>query len=178
MKLLGVLLGAVPFLILLGAVVLSTGAELRDPPVAQATHAGNQFDCSDFATQADAQAHYRLHPTDPDQLDVDVDGIACEDVAPCPCDLVPLGQATPTPSPTAAPTATGTASPTLAAGTATPTGTATRTPTPAQPAAAPQTGGEPGNGSNTLLLTLILGGAAIIGVGGVYAGKQALDRRS
>lgn len=49
-------------------------------------------DCGDFATQADAQAHYRMWPWDPDKLDgLDrdgtYDGIACED-RPCRCDPV------------------------------------------------------------------------------------------
>ena len=69
------------------------------------------------------------------------------------------------------PAATSPAATTAAAGTA--------TPTPIRlPAAAPETGGDPGSGSDTLLLTLIFGAAAIIGVGGVFAGKYALDRRS
>jgi hypothetical protein len=48
-----------------------------------------------------------------------------------------------------------------------------------QPAAAPQTGGQAGSGgSDTLLLTLALGAATIVGLGGVFAGKYAFDRRS
>jgi hypothetical protein len=85
----------------------------------------------------------------------------------------------PTDTPTAAPTGTATATPTAAAtGTGTATATGTPTATAVQPAAAPQTGGEPGDGSDTLLLTLMLGAAAIIGAGGVIAGKYALERRS
>nr|MBA2610019.1 excalibur calcium-binding domain-containing protein [Actinomycetota bacterium] len=34
--------------------------------------------CSDFTTQADAQAHLRDDPSDPDRLDDDGNGIACE----------------------------------------------------------------------------------------------------
>jgi hypothetical protein len=91
--------------------------------------------------------------------------------------------ATPSPSPSASPSPSPSASPSpsptgTAAATGTGTATPTRSPTPVQPAAAPQTGGEPGDGSDTLLLTLIMGAAAIIGVGGVFAGKHALDRRS
>lgn len=36
------------------------------------------YDCSDFATQAEAQEH--LLPGDPNRLDADGDGIACEDL--------------------------------------------------------------------------------------------------
>jgi Excalibur calcium-binding domain len=35
--------------------------------------------CDDFESQAAAQAHLRQDPSDPDQLDRDNDGIACED---------------------------------------------------------------------------------------------------
>lgn len=35
-------------------------------------------DCADFATQAEAQAALTADPTDPDGLDADDDGIACE----------------------------------------------------------------------------------------------------
>jgi len=84
-------------------------------------------------------------------------------------------------------TATGTASASPSASpspTTAPTGTATGSPSASAsasplPAAAPQTGGDPGSGgSDPLLLTLALGAAAIIGVGGVLTGKRALDRRS
>ena len=36
-------------------------------------------DCADFASQADAQAALTAEPSDPDNLDADDDGIACED---------------------------------------------------------------------------------------------------
>jgi hypothetical protein len=36
-------------------------------------------DCADFASQADAQAALTAKPSDPDNLDADDDGIACED---------------------------------------------------------------------------------------------------
>ena len=50
---------------------------------------GDAFNCSDFRTQADAQAVLRADPTDPNRLDGDADGIACE-LNPCPCDRVPV----------------------------------------------------------------------------------------
>jgi endonuclease YncB( thermonuclease family) len=53
------------------------------PSWAQATHAGD-LDCSDFANQAAAQQHLAEHPGDPDGLDGDNDGVACE-ALPCPC---------------------------------------------------------------------------------------------
>ncbi len=53
------------------------------PASASATHTGD-VDCADFATQAAAQAHLLAHPGDPDGLDGDSDGTACE-ALPCPC---------------------------------------------------------------------------------------------
>jgi hypothetical protein len=46
------------------------------------------YDCSDFATQAEAEEY--LLPGDPYNLDADGDGIACED-NPCPCSYRPGG---------------------------------------------------------------------------------------
>lgn len=43
---------------------------------------GMDYDCADFANQAEAQEY--LLPGDPYRLDADNDGIACEDL-PCPC---------------------------------------------------------------------------------------------
>ena len=39
---------------------------------------GNAYKCSDFRSQANAQAVLRAAPSDPNQLDSDNDGIACE----------------------------------------------------------------------------------------------------
>jgi hypothetical protein len=46
------------------------------------------YDCSDFANQAEAEEY--LLPGDPYDLDADGDGIACED-NPCPCSYSPPG---------------------------------------------------------------------------------------
>lgn len=50
---------------------------------------GDAFNCADFASQADAQAVLRADPTDPNRLDADRDGIACESNR-APKDLVPV----------------------------------------------------------------------------------------
>jgi hypothetical protein len=42
-------------------------------------NAATDRDCPDFATQAEAQAAYDAVPGDPERLDADDDGIACED---------------------------------------------------------------------------------------------------
>ena len=42
------------------------------------TGQGDAFNCADFASQADAQVVLRADPTDPNELDADDDGIACE----------------------------------------------------------------------------------------------------
>lgn len=39
---------------------------------------GDAFNCADFVSQADAQAVLRADPSDPNRLDADRDGIACE----------------------------------------------------------------------------------------------------
>lgn len=41
---------------------------------------GDAFTCKDFRTQADAQAVLRADPRDPNRLDPDRDGIACESI--------------------------------------------------------------------------------------------------
>jgi hypothetical protein len=46
------------------------------------------YDCADFANQAEAEEY--LLPGDPYNLDADGDGIACEDL-PCPCSYSPGG---------------------------------------------------------------------------------------
>lgn len=51
------------------------------PPVAQPAPApapARDLNCSDFASQAAAQAELRRDPSDPNGLDTDRDGIACE----------------------------------------------------------------------------------------------------
>ena len=39
---------------------------------------GNKFNCEDFSSQAEAQAVLRADPNDPNELDRDYDGVACE----------------------------------------------------------------------------------------------------
>jgi endonuclease YncB( thermonuclease family) len=50
---------------------------------------GNRYNCSAFASQAQAQAVLRADPRDPNRLDADHDGLACETNKP-PFDLVPV----------------------------------------------------------------------------------------
>ena len=50
---------------------------------------GDRYNCSDFASQAEAQAVLRADPTDPNRLDRDRDGIACESNR-APYDRVPV----------------------------------------------------------------------------------------
>ena len=51
----------------------------------QATAHTVDRDCADFGFQAAAQDHRDVHAGDPDNLDHDEDGRACEEL-PCPCD--------------------------------------------------------------------------------------------
>jgi hypothetical protein len=77
---------------LLGAIGLDVGA-------ARANHTQPiGLKCTDFPTQADAQAFLREHPYDPDGMDgppgpnndtTGKKGVACED-QPCPCDTNPV----------------------------------------------------------------------------------------
>jgi hypothetical protein len=113
------------------------GARAGDPGAILATHLGD-LDCSAFPMQADAQEHYEAHPGDPDRLDEDGDGLACEDFLPCPCRLPFLTSNTSSesdPSPT-------------------------QTPDVALPPALPASGGprdSGGLGSSTVLLGAVLG---------------------
>ena len=61
-------------------------------------------DCSDLANQAAAQAWLHAYPGDPDRLDGDADGVACESL-PCPCAGSAAGAApvAPAPAPPPAP---------------------------------------------------------------------------
>src|SRR5215207_8911841 len=47
----------------------------------QGADSGGDLDCADFATQAEAQAEFNADPTDPNGLDADDDGKACEELA-------------------------------------------------------------------------------------------------
>ena len=67
-------------LLVFGALVLAAPAALAQ--------AGDQ-DCYDFDSQAAAQAHLRADPSDPDGLDSDSDGIACESLG-APFDRTPV----------------------------------------------------------------------------------------
>jgi hypothetical protein len=62
--------------VLLGVVAIGLTAKAPTPAAAR------DYDCADFANQAEAEEY--LLPGDPYNLDADNDGIACEDL-PCPC---------------------------------------------------------------------------------------------
>jgi hypothetical protein len=68
-------------------VLLTFGALILAAPAALA-QAGDQ-DCSDFSSQAGVQAHLRADPSDPDGLDSNNNGIACESL-PAPFDRTPV----------------------------------------------------------------------------------------
>jgi hypothetical protein len=59
-------------------------ATIAPPPpgtgfdAARFIRSGDAYNCPDFASQAQAQAVLRADPTDPNRLDADRDGIACE----------------------------------------------------------------------------------------------------
>jgi Excalibur calcium-binding domain len=77
-------------------VLAAGGASAGGPPQARAA----DRDCSDFPNQAAAQSYFisRGGPgSDPDRLDADHDGVACESL-PCPCSNGNGGGGTKTPS--------------------------------------------------------------------------------
>ncbi len=65
------------------SVVLGVLLASAAPP---ASAAATDYDCADFANQAEAEEY--LLPGDPYNLDGDDDGVACEDL-PCPCSSTP-----------------------------------------------------------------------------------------
>jgi hypothetical protein len=106
-------------------VVLSAACVWMVP--AQANDARRDVNCSDFSTQAAAQEYFISAggPSyDPNGLDADHDGIACESL-PCPCSTNTTPPPTPTATPTQPPTDTPTTTPAP-----TPTSTPTSSPTP------------------------------------------------
>ena len=70
----------------LGLSFLALMAALIVLSAVPSTAAAEDYDCADFANQAEAEEH--LLPGDPYRLDGDNDGIACEDL-PCPCSSTP-----------------------------------------------------------------------------------------
>ena len=72
-------------------------------------------DCVEFAHQAAAQAWLHAHPGDPDRLDGDADGVACESL-PCPCAGAGAAPTTPAPAPPPAPATAPSASPAATTG--------------------------------------------------------------
>jgi uncharacterized protein YqkB len=67
--------------------LMLVGASLTMAPRASAQ--ADRYTCSDFRSQAAAQAAYRADPSDPHRLDADRDGIACENNPP-PYDGIPV----------------------------------------------------------------------------------------
>lgn len=61
-------------LVATSALTIATSALLTGPAVA----ASGDLDCPDFTTQSQAQVEYDRDPSDPNRLDDDGDGIACE----------------------------------------------------------------------------------------------------
>jgi hypothetical protein len=66
----------IAWILLAGAVFLSPFAA---SPTQAEPHTGNLHNCGDFGSQQEAQQHLTENPSDPDNLDADNDGEACED---------------------------------------------------------------------------------------------------
>jgi hypothetical protein len=82
------------------AIVLALGATL---PLAGIANAQPDRDCPDFASQAEAQAALDSRAGDPERLDADDDGIACETHFGEPTSTATPRTTTPAPRTTAAP---------------------------------------------------------------------------
>ncbi len=110
------------------------------------------LDCADFASQAEAQATFNADPSDPNGLDADGDGIACEENVPTTPTATQYTPPTTTAPTTTAPTTT---APTTTAPTTTaPTATTTTT------TALPATGGP-----SLLIPVGVLLASGLIGLG-------------
>lgn len=55
------------------------GTPRDETPVTGSQQPGGDLDCPDFASQPEAQAAYNQDPSDPNRLDADNDGEACEE---------------------------------------------------------------------------------------------------
>ena len=115
-------------------------------------NAATDRDCPDFASQADAQAAFNAVPGDPERLDGDNDGQACEEYAYA-----------------AAP-----ASSSSAAGT---TGTSTSSQVSTRPAGAVAAGDGSASESGSVL-PFVLGGAALAAAGGAAVAARRSSRAS
>ena len=60
------------------AILAGVQASVPSTTTSGSTSSGTGLDCSDFADRADAQTALAADPTDPDGLDADHDGTACE----------------------------------------------------------------------------------------------------
>jgi Excalibur calcium-binding domain len=78
-------MGRWPGVLLAFVTVIAVGFAAQAP---QASAHRRDYDCDNFANQAEAEEY--LLPGDPYNLDADGDGIACEDL-PCPCSYSPGG---------------------------------------------------------------------------------------
>jgi hypothetical protein len=100
-----------PRMLVLALLVLGSGFTLRlaweeiTAPLTPAQAQTDQYDCASFGSQGSAQVELERDPSDPNNLDSDDDGLACEDY-----DYGISGG-----SPTTSPTATAPASPTASA---------------------------------------------------------------
>ncbi len=114
------------------------------------------LDCADFASQAEAQATFNADPSDPNGLDADNDGIACEENVPTTPTATQYTPPTTTAPMTTAPTATA------------PTATAPMTTAPmtTAPTTAPTMSELPTTGGPSLLIPAgVLLASGLIGLG-------------
>src|SRR4051795_11314864 len=149
-------------------------------------HAQDDQNCSDFVTQQAAQDHFNQDTSDPDNLDADNNGIACETLNGVAEDVVTTTPATTTSATTTGTTSTTTTDPTTTADTTTttdPTTTAdTTAATSSQVVIQPSGGVGTGDGSTAENggsgVPYVVGGVVLIAAGGgaaYSAGPKARD---
>lgn len=134
--------------------------------LAPAAFAQNTLNCKDFPSQAAAQANLIQNPSDPNRLDTNNNGIACEEYpypAGTPTNMTPITQS---PTTTTTPS-TATTTPTTSATTTTPATTTTVTPAVTTPAATSTSGALPKSGGPMLLLpaAALLLGSGLVALG-------------
>ena len=102
-------LAVVVLVLATGATARITYEQISTPALAQE----DQYDCASFGSQESAQAELDRDPRDPNTLDADDDGQACEDYDYDDTSST-TGSASPTPTTTSSPAPTSSASPSAA----------------------------------------------------------------
>ena len=124
------------------------------------------LNCDDFEFQEEAQAVYDADPTDPNRLDADNDGIACEELP-----SRGTGQSTTSSSSSTSSSSTSTTAASTTTTTAVST-TTTKASTRAAAATQPPAAGLPATGSDSIGHSLLGAGLLLLGLASVGEAKR------